>query len=328
MRSSPHRQRCRHSAFTLVELLVVIAIIGVLVALLLPAVQQAREASRRASCQNNLKQIGLAIHNYHDAHLVFPPGNVTLGCCCGTKSYSTWTISILPFAEGLNLEERYVHAAFNEDNPNRFVREQFMPMYSCPSEPEPKKLLKPESGPGNNINYMRGNFKGVEGRSDGAGWWDTRQYIVDSKGCAGSANYLGDPKKALWKGLFHVVDDVLKQERMADVHDGTSNTTMVGEYATSTHDNRGVFWAYSYGAYNQGAAVPQSRSLINDYDRCVRIGGSGGDNVCKRGWGSFHGGGVVQFVNVDGSLRIVSRNIHMEIFCELATIAGGEANRE
>src|SRR5512144_504946 len=86
------------AAFTLVELLVVIAIIGVLVALLLPAVQQAREAARRMSCTNNLKQIGVALHNHHDVKLTFPPGGMQTGAN-GTPCYSTWTIEILPFME-------------------------------------------------------------------------------------------------------------------------------------------------------------------------------------------------------------------------------------
>ncbi len=315
---------CPSGGFTLVELLVVIAIIGVLVALLLPAVQQAREASRRAKCLNNLKQMGVAIHNYHDSFKCFPPGGITLGCCCNTKSYTSWTISILPFLESNNLAERYIPEVFNEDNPNRFVREQYVGIYTCPSEREPRRLLSPDSGPGANVKYMTGNYRGMEGRSDGTGWWDNQQ---NRTSCPGSPDWLNDPMKSTWKGIFHNVDNLLKPEAMHTIRDGTSNTLMVGENVTRTHDNRGTFWAYSYASYNKSAALPQSRTLIGDYDRCVAIGGAGGENACKRGWGSYHPG-VLQFALADGSVRPLRINMDMNIFCEMATVAGGEAPRE
>src|SRR5256885_11749960 len=93
--------------FTLVELLVGIAIIGVLVALLLPAVQQAREAARRSSCMNNLRQIGLALHNHHDVKNVLPPGCTYYGQCCSPPTYPTWSIEILPFMEQQTLFIQY-----------------------------------------------------------------------------------------------------------------------------------------------------------------------------------------------------------------------------
>src|SRR3954447_11754276 len=102
----------RRLAFTLVELLVVIAIIGVLVALLLPAVQQAREAARRMSCTNSLKQIGIALHNHHDVKLSFPPGALNTGHN-GTPVYTTWTVEILPFIEQQALYQQYRQDLFN-----------------------------------------------------------------------------------------------------------------------------------------------------------------------------------------------------------------------
>ncbi|MFH1924011.1 MAG: DUF1559 domain-containing protein, partial [Planctomycetota bacterium] len=96
------------SGFTLVELLVVIAIIGILIALLLPAVQAAREAARRAHCKNNLKQIGLALHNYQSTHQSFPPGVLgTSGSTQANHKLHTWQALILPFVEQVNLDSQY-----------------------------------------------------------------------------------------------------------------------------------------------------------------------------------------------------------------------------
>src|SRR5688500_207828 len=101
------------AGFTLVELLVVIAIIGILVALLLPAVQAAREAARRMSCGNNLKQIALSLQNYHDTYKVFPPGGVGSNNLAN-PNYATWSIFILPFMEQQNLHSRYDFNVPNE----------------------------------------------------------------------------------------------------------------------------------------------------------------------------------------------------------------------
>ena len=124
----------RRNAFTLIELLVVITIIGMLVALLLPAVQAARESARCLQCANNLKQIGLALHGYHAALGSFPPGNINLGAglCPGsaepTTSYSTrsgnWMIAILPYLEQNALYNQYDNHYTNESPQNRAVRER------------------------------------------------------------------------------------------------------------------------------------------------------------------------------------------------------------
>jgi prepilin-type N-terminal cleavage/methylation domain-containing protein len=296
--------------FTLVELLVVIAIIGILVALLLPAVQAAREAARRMSCSNNLKQIGLGLHNYHDTHKRFPPGGITQGPCCGTPSYSTWTIMLLPFVEQQNLADQYNNKVYNEDPANQFVREAVVEIYNCPSDFHAGTLGKPESGPGAALDYRRGSYRAMGGRTDGSGWWDNADHVN---------------LNPAWKGVLHTVGTgQLTSETMASITDGTANTLAVGEYTTRTNPARGTFWAYTYTSYNSSNALPEARTILADYNKCVAINGAGGSNACKRSWGSFHPGGM-QFLLCDGSSRFLASTIDMYVWVSLATIAGGEA---
>ena len=138
--------------FTLIELLVVIAIIAILIALLLPAVQQAREAARRSSCKNNLKQLGLALQNYHDTHSVFPPGGV-IGTCAGTPPTNlsggqecdgqslggNWLVYILPQMEHSVLWEKAAPILSGDNNPLDAMNDKFghysPPDYRCPVIP-------------------------------------------------------------------------------------------------------------------------------------------------------------------------------------------------
>jgi prepilin-type N-terminal cleavage/methylation domain-containing protein/prepilin-type processing-associated H-X9-DG protein len=304
----------RPRAFTLVELLVVIAIIGILVALLLPAVQAAREAARRMACGSNLRQIGVAMHTYHEVNRALPPGAVNYGVCCSTESYTSWPISILPFLEQVNLHSEYVHIEPNESFANQLVREQFVAVYSCPSDVDRRALAIPESGPGNDnrLPYMPGTYRGVGGRSDGTGWWDNYpQYTT---------------LPTHWAGPLHIIDGRLTQESFSSIRDGTSNTLLVGEYTTRTRPRRRTFWAYSYGAYNRSDVVPEGRTLLADWDRCAAIGGMGGLQSCNRGWGAFHPG-VVQFLYCDGNVRPVSQSVDMLLLANSATIAGQESEQ-
>jgi prepilin-type N-terminal cleavage/methylation domain-containing protein len=160
------------TGFTLVELLVVIAIIGLLMAMLLPAVQLARDAARRSSCTNNLRQIGSAVHMFHDANGAYPPGGVSPG---QYEIYTAWTIQILPFLDQKAVYEQYDQNETNESRANRIVRETFMPIYSCPSDIDRNVAVVPASGPGFDVKakYMPGSYRGVGGKSDGAsGAWD------------------------------------------------------------------------------------------------------------------------------------------------------------
>src|SRR5262249_16633770 len=317
--------------FTLIELLVVIAIIGVLVALLLPAVQKVREAAARLSCSNNLKQIGLALHNYHDAHGSFPPGNVRGAFPPNDHPnddyWANWCIYILPYVEQGDLQKLYDFTRRNVDPANDRVRETAVKLYQCPSDVNAGKLIKPETGgPGTTsaTQFMSGSYRAV-----GGGGWPT----------SGFANFWSTQSEAKnipggYKGVLHVVgkainDPQFSPERISSISDGTSSTLMVGERSTRTHwgptNGRTTLWADSYNLYSVSGAYGETRTLLNDYDLCLALGDD--PACCKYGWGSFHTN-VINFVFCDGSVRGVSTNINMTTFMYLATIAGGEVINE
>lgn len=313
------------SGFTLVELLVVIAIIGVLVGLLLPAVQAAREAARRMQCSNNLKQIGLAVHNYADTHKRFPPGNITDGNCCSVPSHTVWSVAILPFIEQGNLNARYDPTQPMESAVNSFLRQQKMPSYNCPSDPIAGQLLVPDSGPHNNLTSMTSSYRGM----GGVGWGFAGEYIYRRQW--DSSDILNARALASLKGIFHWTGRVNGQpnqystETFGTISDGTSNTLMVGEYTTKTRPRRTTFWAFSYTSFALSCMTPESRTLIPDYDLCVRQGDS---NPCKRAFASLHPGGVIQFVKADGSVNPIFSSMDMNVYRAISTIAGGEVASE
>ena len=274
----------QNRGMTLIELLVVIAIIGILIALLLPAVQAAREAARRMECGNNLRQVGVAIHNYHAAHDSFPPGNFaeTAGVCPGSRITSedgaNWMILILPYLEQRAAHDTYDMKRHNESPENQRLRETSVGTYVCPSDVNTDELIIPALGPAaswsHNVAYSPGSYRGVSGRSDG---WEFLDWSLNTQ-------YRRD-----WRGPLHVAG-VLRftAERVTDVRDGTSNTLMVGESTTRTDPELRTLWAYSYAFYSLSATTPQSRVLYGDYQRCRDEGGNGHSLPCRRGWGSFH----------------------------------------
>jgi prepilin-type N-terminal cleavage/methylation domain-containing protein len=313
------------AAFTLVELLVVIAIIGVLVALLLPAVQAARESARRMQCMNNLKQIALASHNVHDTTQYFPSGHKTVnnGSSSGNY-YSNCFIQILPYIEQQALFQQYDDTLLNIDPKNAFVVQSFVKTYACPSELRPKRVLTPEtqapSGGAGTVQYMIGSYRGMSGVSnDNNNTWAgyPSEVLTNLALNAGSRGMLHTD----WQG------GPALPERFANITDGTSNTIFYGERTTKTHHptaagkSRGTFWADSFNLYCLSAAEPISATLLNDYDLCASKVTN--ENQCKYGWGSFHPNTVI-FVYGDGSVRPIAMNIDMKLFTYLATIGNGE----
>ena len=170
-----------HHGFTLVELLVVIAIIGTLIAVLLPAVQSAREAGRRAQCANNLKQIGIALHCYHDALESLPAGDYasTAGQCPGgtwvithkSEDRANWMILILPFLEHEGLYKSYNLFKPNEDPSNHAVVMSQVPEFLCPSDLATDQAVVPAMGPAAcwalNVPYMPGSYRAMSCQSAG-----------------------------------------------------------------------------------------------------------------------------------------------------------------
>lgn len=305
----------RQKAFTLVELLVVIAIIGILVALLLPAVQAAREAARRTECSNNLKQIGLAMHNYHDTAQCFPPGVITTVGGFGGPYRTNWCIALLPFMEQTALYDQYHQELDNTADANMPVNQTLVDVYHCPSDKEPV-LLRPASGRGNGKQFRMSSYRGMSGRSNGhknvnkGGWWDGMEI---------------DKLPGHWIGVFHIVNErngkVGSCQSFGTITDGTSNTSAVGElHKPIGQDRRGSFWAYGYTSYNKSGACPYSGSLqAHVWSDCKSTVPT--DNICKRGWGSFHPAGM-NMLYCDGSVHFQSDTIDMENFQRLATVSG------
>ena len=307
--------------FTLVELLVVIAIIAVLIGLLLPAVQKVREAAQRTQCLNNLKQIGLALHNYHDANASFPSGHKVATTDPTNDGvalyYANWAILILPFIEQQNLYQQLDPTVTIFNAKNKLVRETYVPTYTCPADINANQIITPESAPGSGgggVAFMTGSYRGMGGVSaTGFDQWAgyPSEVLVNFRSRAGL------------RGMFHTdwPGGPIGPEKMSSMADGTSNTLMVGERSTRTHQTRGTFWADAFNLYSLSGAYTQSASLLNDYDACLAIASD--QAQCKYGWGSFHTG-IINFVYGDGSVRGIRTSIDMKVFTYLATVAGGE----
>jgi prepilin-type N-terminal cleavage/methylation domain-containing protein/prepilin-type processing-associated H-X9-DG protein len=314
----------RVRGFTLIELLVVIAIIAVLIGLLLPAVQKVREASYRAKCQNNLKQIGLALHNYHGAVGNFPAGSTATSI---NTCYQNWAIEILPYIEQDSLKNVYKKNLLNEDPQNAPVRTTRVNIYVCPTDPGAFQAINPSAGPGVGQLYMPGSYRGNGGLCDGINFWDRYDQL-------GAAVLIG--KGYINKrGPLHVTNASvgLGTEKLSDIVDGTSTTILAGEYLTTTIASQGhrVFWAYAYwewslGGASEGVTTP-NYILFSSFDDCAIYDTSGSQSQCKRGFSSLHND-LINFVMCDGSVRPIRRTIDSKIFMALATIAGGEVVKD
>ena len=340
--TSPSRRPNR--AFTLVELLVVIAIIAMLVTLLLPAVQAAREAARRAQCMNNLKQIGLALHNHHSARNTFPAGNLMGDSNLGSADYfGGWTREIMPFGEDTALHSLYLNQVPITAPEAKVFRETTVPMYECPSDYE-SQLALPHSGPAGSFSetsptapvFRTSSYRGNAGRGDGFVTW----YLYEDLPPRGGPPTATGLHKG-WRGPLHaqVVDGgreptdtyVLRKESIKDITDGTSKTLMAAE-STNIFPRRRTFWAYTWGNYLLSQTIAQPRTISGDYYACLDLGEVSTPNTaisgrsfraCMSAWFSNHPGGM-NSAFCDGSGRWISFDIDRLIFAEMGSIADAE----
>ncbi len=319
----------KHAGFTLVELLVVIAIIGVLVALLLPAIQAAREAARRSQCMSNLKQIGLAVLNHDSAKGSFPPGSTCATVQIDGRYSSTWTVSILPYIEQQQVFALWDDAVDFSHVNNQRLRETLMPIYSCPSDIELDQLVRPQSGQGTGVWWAPGSYRGVSGFTPGTTngdlYWDNPLSSNYAEGQLpnGLPDWTRGPLHAITTGVTGN-QRKMKPVSAKNIPDGTSNTVLAGEYHTPTKpaDGDGIvtrrsIWAYAYTSYNQSSGSKKAHTLIPDYAACDLIDDT---HDCKRAWGALHSGGQINFTRCDGSGTTVSPEIDLDLWADLCTI--------
>jgi prepilin-type N-terminal cleavage/methylation domain-containing protein/prepilin-type processing-associated H-X9-DG protein len=345
--------RPKSQGFTLVELLVVIAIIGVLVALLLPAIQAAREAARRSQCSNNIKQIGLAVLNYESARRVLPAGVETDAASGGnTRVYSGWSREIMSYAENPALRDMYhpqsasppLHLGSNDPRVKEY-RETLVPMYTCPSD-FPMELTIPHTGKhgvsgDEPRQFMPGSYRGNAGRGNGDVTW----YLYEDMPSPGAVGTGGIHEG--WRGPLHAVvrkggtpqpagQIQLRQEPLKAITDGTTKTLLVAE-STNVFAPRRTFWAYTYGNGSLSQPTPYAGTLYGDWCRCSPTGASGtgaaecpagatgtaygtSNRACMSGWFSGHPSGMNAGM-CDGSVNFVSWDIDLDAFVVMGSVA-------
>lgn len=323
----------RSRGFTLIELLVVIAIIAILIALLLPAVQQAREAARRTQCKNNLKQIGLALHNYHDVYLLFPFGGsvggdiVALGNT-GNNGFG-WRAFILPYIDQAPLFNKlslYDPTSAGSSNatwksyPEHLIG---IPGYVCPSE----TVERVTSGaPGWTYSPDTASLSSYWGCSGAAAVYPTVAFGCGrcTDGTSPSVNCKCTDITADWASGWHHASAVTgggsgmfslraTSVSMRSVTDGTSNTIFVGE-AKRGRDASGNQYPVVFQWMDPWAMI----STVNG------INSPGyNTNYANHCFGSYHVGGA-HFLLVDGTVRFISDNVSLFNFTYLGTKAGNE----
>lgn len=301
----------RRRAFTLIELLVVIAIIAILIALLLPAVQQAREAARRTSCRNNMKQLALALHNYHDSFRTLPYGWDTRGM--------SWSGHILPYIDQANIYSTLIFQEGglgnwgNDASPNQKACETVIPIFRCPSMAVSEHL----------------NYNSIEARVPASYRGNAGDLVsadLDSQVVPGSRSF----QDMRLNGVFSACSRV----QFRDIVDGTSSTFLVGESMTDpsfTKDGQGMdHWAIGSGQMDPcrcngtgGTEFSEMAGSTFDKMNLRKIDPAANGIIMEVTFGSWHVGGAF-FTMCDGSVKFLSENIDLETYQALSTRNGSE----
>ncbi len=349
----------RYRGFTLVELLVVIAIIGILVGLLLPAVQAAREAARRMQCSNNLKQLALGVHLFHDAEKKFPYGILRNdgafphpdlgkpGTPLPSNRRYPLMFQLLPYIEQSNLWNQFdqftfsnnqkallANGSFGPDWVGDFFLKKAVPTLVCPSNPGG---LWNEAGDASDGRFFRNHYFGCAGTRSYPRFNASRPSLFNpfypttpnpALPAAGSTGHT-----ALTDGLF----TRCKRYGMSDASDGTSNTLLLGErqyfdpiFDATTGDkirDWGWCWFGGEGDTNLGTSVPINFKLPTNF---ATLGGGVQQLLFDdriNAFGSMHTGGA-NFAFADGSIQFISQSVSPIVFRALGTRAGGEVASE
>jgi len=320
------------SAFTLVELLVVITIIGILIALLLPAVQAAREAARRMQCSNNLKQIGIALHCYHETHSTFPPPGIS-------ENEISWIVMILPYLELQTLHDQfsfdygfYGEPAYPNNRKNYLASQHRLSMCLCPSATNERVTVTYDN----------------HGLDPAGSQFPYTSHYVGILGPAGFGSQVINPATGgeyPWLGAscYGVIGNtgafaLPKGVTMMEITDGSSNTLMVGEYSWWNEDalsDRHRSWMRNNGycgdpisawvsclmcqpSVTVSGAMCQSKNIIMPLNSKTN-----GASINDTSLGSEHGNGA-NFLRCDGSTPFVSDAVYLDLYYSLSSRNGVE----